>query len=372
MYRQAVLDALPTEVAVLNGAGCILVVNDAWRRFAEENGADPVLRDGVGLNYVAACRGLQGEDAEQAEALADGIAAVLAGRLPCFVREYPCHAPDRQRWFALTAAPLKDPAGGGVVVHFDITERKLAEQAAQRARDSAAQAARVNAVGVLATSLIHELAQPLSAAGFFNATAVSLLEQGAVDPDKLLPVLSGVEGQIQRAAGILQRLREFLRRREMHMQAVAIDAVVAQALGLVGWFAADREVRISYARPAPGVIVVADAVQIAQVLVNLVGNGVQAIATAESARREVEIAVDRHPGTLEIRVRDTGPGLPAEVQARLFEIFASTKDAGLGMGLAISRDIVEMHGGTLWADLDVTEGAVFHFTLPLTQPRGTE
>jgi two-component system, LuxR family, sensor kinase FixL len=365
MNRQAILDALPAEVVVLDRAGRIVAVNDAWRRFAEQNGASPALCDGVGLDYVAACRCLEGEDAEEADALADDLTALLAGGLPELAREYPCDAPDCPRWFALRAAPLKRPDGGAVVVHLDITERKLAEQAARRARENAAQAARLNAVGVLATSLLHELSQPLSAAGFFSGTAVSLLEQSAADPTTLCRALHGIDEQIQQAAAILQRLRDFLRRREMDVQAVAIDDIVAQAMGLARWFAADRLVQIRYVRPAPGVMVMADAMQITQVLVNLVSNAVQAIDGAESPRREVEIAVNLQPKVLEVGVRDTGPGLPTGIHAGQFDIFSNTKDAGLGLGLAISRDIVEAHAGKLWADPNVPEGAHIQFTLPL-------
>jgi PAS domain-containing protein len=293
--RQAVLDALPAEVAVLDAEGRIGAVNAPWRRFADENEAPPELCDGVGIDYLAVCRSLQGEEPSEAELIAHGLAAVLAGRAPSFATEYPCHAPDCPRWFALTAAPLGNGQAGAVVVHFKITERKLAEDRARRARDQAAQTARVNAIGVLATSLIHEITQPLSAAGFFSSTAVALLEQGDTDPDKLARVLTGVDGQIRRAADILERLRAFLRGREMRMQPTAIDAIVEQALGLVHWFAADRQVGLSYAHPAPGVEVDADALQIGQVLVNLICNGVQAIAAASSPRRASALAHEPSP-----------------------------------------------------------------------------
>lgn len=372
MNRQAILDALPAEVVVLDRVGRIVAVNDAWRRFAEQNGASAALCDGVGLDYVAACRGLAGADAEEADALADALTALLTGGLPELAREYPCDAPDRPRWFALKAAPLADPAGGAVVVHLDITERKLAEQAARRAREHAAQAARLNAVGVLATSLLHQLSQPLSAAGFFSGTALALLEHSAADPTRLRRALHGIDEQIQHAAEILQRLREFLRRRELDIQSVAIDELVAQAMGLTHWLAADRSVQIRYVQPAPGVLVMADAVQITQVLVNLLSNAVQAIDGAESPRREVEISVNLQPKVLEVSVRDTGPGWPTEMDTGQFDIFATAKERGLGLGLAISREIIEAHEGKLWADPDVSEGARIQFRLPLAASGGNQ
>jgi two-component system sensor kinase FixL len=137
-------------------------------------------------------------------------------------------------------------------------------------------------------------------------------------------------------------------------------------------FAADRAVQISYLLPAPGAVVMADAVQIAQVLVNLVANGIQAIDSAEPTRRKIDIRVDPRPREIEVSVVDTGPGLSAELQTQLFDILAMANGSGLGMGLAISRDIVEAHGGKLWVDPDVIEGASVHFTLPLTQTREPE
>jgi signal transduction histidine kinase len=177
--------------------------------------------------------------------------------------------------------------------------------------------------------------------------------------------LEGIDGQIQRATDIVQRLRGFLRQREMRLEPVPIEEVIAGATGLVQWFAADRKVRLRFARPEGCPVVVADAIQLEQVLVNLVCNSIQAIDAADVPHREVAIGVERRPFELEVTVRDTGPGVAPGHHERLFDIFASTKDAGLGMGLSISREIVEAHGGRLWLDSSATAGAVFHFTVPL-------
>lgn len=364
--RQAVLDAIPAEIVVLDRRGQIIAANQAWRHFAGGSGGSPELRDGLGMDYLAACRRIRGNGGEEVNAIAHGIASVLSGECPHFVQEYPFHTPGRQRWYALTAAPVNSEPAAAVLVHFDITERKLAEDRVRQARDTLAQATRVNAVGTLAVSLIHELTQPLSAAGFYSGTAVALLEQGTSTPEKLRSALAGLDGQIKRTADILQRLRDFARQRERHVTEVEIDQVVAQALALVGWFAVDRHVNLKYARPAPGLTVHGETVQLEQVLVSLVCNGVQAIDAADSPRREVSVGVEGRRGEIEVTVRDTGPGVPPEMQDRLFDIFATSKTSGLGMGLAISRDIVEAHEGQLWLESNPEEGqgAVFRFTLP--------
>ncbi len=372
-FNQAVLDALPAQVAVLDRQGRIVAVNQAWRRFAAENRGPPELQAGLGLNYLATCRNARGDDAEEAQVVADGVASVLERRAESFSLEYPCHSPDRERWFSVNLTPLGDAMEGAVAVHFDISARKRAENQARQARECAAQAARVSAVGVLAASLVHELTQPLSAAGFYSGTAVALLGQrqgqGQLAPerdhDRLKAALDGVDAQIQRATDIVQRLRGFLRQREMRLEPVPIEEVVAGATGLVQWFAADRKVRLRFVRPERCPVVVGDAIQLEQVLVNLVCNSIQAIDAANMPNREVSIGLEQRPCEVELTVRDTGPGVPPGDHDRLFDIFASSRDAGLGLGLSISREIVEAHGGRLWSDPSANAGAVFHFTLPL-------
>lgn len=362
--RQSVLDALPFAVVILDPAGRITAVNRAWRRFAQENGASPGLRDGIGIDYLGVCRLAEGSDSDTARAVAEGLEAVLRRDRASHAWEYPCHSPRQRRWFTLVAAPLTGPSEGAVVVHLDVTERKLAEERARRAQELAAHAARVNAVGVLAASLVHELAQPLSAASFFSGTGSTLLERRELDPERVAQVLTGLSRQIGRAAEILDRLREFLRQREIRAVEVGIDQVIEQALDLVRWYAADKETRLHLRTPAPGVRVTVDPVQIEQVLVNLITNGIQAIEGAAMTEREVSISVDVQPDTVAISVHDTGPGVPARVLEQAFDILKGDRDLDRGMGLATSRQIVESHGGTLWADLDRTRGAAFHFTLP--------
>lgn len=367
--RQTVLDALPAQVAVLDGRGRLIAVNEAWRRFAQENGASAELQAGVGCDYLSACRNARGGEADSAREIADGIQAVLDSDRPVFTWEYPCHGPDRERWFVMSAVRLGGSMAGAVVLHLDVSERKRAEQEIRRARDSAAQTARLNALGVLAASLVHELTQPLGAAGFFSAAASSLLEGDEVDGDKLRQVLAGVDAQIQRAAQILERLRGFLRRHDPRLKPVAIRDVLAAASALVSWLADDKGVRLRVAQPDPGLVVEGDAMQLQQVLVNLISNAIQAIDRAAVAIREVTVDVAVRPTEVEIAVGDTGPGLGIDTEGRLSDILSSTREEGLRLGLAISREVVEAHGGKLWADPDSSTGAIFRFTLPLGEVR---
>ncbi|EGV30863.1 PAS/PAC sensor signal transduction histidine kinase [Thiorhodococcus drewsii AZ1] len=365
--RQAVLDALPSQIAVLDRAGNIIAANRAWREFAEESGVSEDLRNAVRSDHLIACCSGEADRIRGEGESSSGILQVLNRERTAFSAEYPCHTAQCKRWFVMRAVALEGEQEGAVVSYVDVTERRLAEEDARRARDALAQVARLNAVGILASSLIHELLQPLSSASFFCSAASQLAEGPAADPARLVDVIGRVSGQIQRAGDIMERLRVFLRGRKMHKVTASLDQVVRGAFALVQWFASDRKVLLRLAVPDELPELLIDPVQIEQILVNLICNAVQAIDAIDPPRREVSIEVV--PGDTEILmvVRDSGPGLPNGRHETVFDIFESTNDSSLGLGLAISRSIAEAHGGRLWADPGNAEGAVFCLTLPLPE-----
>ncbi len=137
-FKRAILDSVTAQIAVLDPDGVIVAVNEPWRRFALENGAEPgkpATNTGVGVNYLTICQASTGYASEGAMDAADGIRAVLEGRQPSFSLEYPCHSPDRQRWFTMSVTPLGQAGQGAVVAHTDITERKLAETALRESKE---------------------------------------------------------------------------------------------------------------------------------------------------------------------------------------------------------------------------------------------
>ena len=363
--RQAVLDALTAQIAVLDASGRIVEVNESWRRFARENAADPGLEQGVGFSYLDACH-LNGDDDPEGygEKTQAGILAVLAGKQSEFSLEYPCHAPDQPRWFMVTVTSLGNGCDGAVVAHMDISPRVLAEQESRRRREEMARAARLNSVTVLAGSLVHELAQPLAAASLYSDSLATLARQQPLDSSRMLAAVDDLRTQVARAEAIVDGLRRFMRRGELRTEPCPIDKPVRDALELVMPLARRKSTRLEITLPPMPIRVLVNPLQIEQVMVNLLCNAIEAIDRVESTVRIVQVLVESDPREARITVSDTGPGLSPVWADRIFDVFETENETGMGMGLAISRTIVEAHGGRLWAEVGAV-GAVLHFTLPL-------
>lgn len=172
-----------------------------------------------------------------------------------------------------------------------------------------------------------------------------------------------------RAGDVITRIRAFLQRGELPRSALDLDALVADVLDLVRAEAQARGIALHHAPAAALQRVVADRVQVQQVILNLVMNGLEALQRAGPGARQLTLRTLRHDDdTVRVDVRDNGPGIDPTLQAHLFDAFQTTKPDGLGMGLAISRSIVEAHGGALWATPHRGPGVTFSFTLPADSP----
>ncbi len=255
---------------------------------------------------------------------------------------------------------------GAVGFAIDITEHKQAEQRLEKQRADLAHMARVRTVEELASGIAHELNQPLSViAAQAEVTARKMRLGKASSLEERLSALDNIASEAHRAGQIIHRLRDFVRKGEPHRTGVNIADVVREATDLI-----DNDLRhagitieSSLGPSIPRVFV--DRVQVQQVLLNLLLNAMEAIEQAETDARGIEIQVNVHRGMLETTVRDTGCGISDERASRYFDNFFTTKADGMGMGLAISRSIVEAHGGRIWARRNPDRGATFTFTLPI-------
>ena len=248
----------------------------------------------------------------------------------------------------------------------DLTERRSQERRMQELQSELVHVSRLTAMGEMASSLAHELNQPLSAITSYMRGASTLLKSGEIDRDRVREALDRSAVQALRAGDIIKRLREFVAKGETqhNLENPATLLEEAAALALVG--AREQGVRVSLRCDPDLPDVVVDKVQIQQVALNLIRNAVEAMET--TSRRELTIGVAQHDDFAYFSVSDTGTGIAPEIAEHLFQPFVTSKVNGMGVGLSICRTIIEAHGGRISARPNDRGGSVFEFTLPFAEP----
>jgi two-component system, LuxR family, sensor kinase FixL len=245
----------------------------------------------------------------------------------------------------------------------DLTERQKTEARLQELQSELVHISRLTAMGEMASTLAHELNQPLSAIANYMKGSRQLLEGNADERASLVrEAMDKAAEQALRAGEIIRRLRDFVARGESERQVESVKKLVeeASALALVG--AKDQGVRVRFVFGAARDLVLADRVQIQQVLLNLIRNAIEAMERSE--KRELVISTAHADGNMiAIAVADTGHGIAPEVGAQLFQPFLTTKRTGMGVGLSISRTIIEAHGGQIEVEPNPGGGTIFRFTL---------
>lgn len=245
----------------------------------------------------------------------------------------------------------------------DLTERQEAQRRLSELQSELAHMGRATALGEMASTLAHELNQPLTAVANYLKGSRRLLDSGGAEAVSMASeALDLAADQALRAGEIIRRLREFVARGETERRVEPLNRLVeeAGALALIG--AQESGVRAEFAFDPAAEFVLADRIQIQQILVNLIRNAMDAMH--DSPRRDLTVTTHRlDRDTVRIDVADTGPGIAPAIADQLFQPFVTTKTQGLGVGLSISRTIAEAQGGRLWADAARGGGAVFHLTL---------
>ena len=362
LMKSAILASVTSNVAVLDREGRIVTVNDGWVRFGRENST--TAHADVGANYLDACRRAAGES-YAVEALA-GIEAVLDGSSPGFVHEYFCRLPVGERWFTMSVVPLSVPEGGAVVSHTDITERKRAELEAQRSRQELAHFTRVSTIGELTASLAHELNQPLTGILANAQAALRFMDGKSPDLTEIREILKDIVNDDKRAGDVIRRLRGLLRKEEVRFRLLDLNVLIRDVARLLTSDAIIRNVSIKLELAPDPAIVSGDSVQLQQVVLNLLLNAMDAMSDGVEKGRMIMVRAERTDAeAVHVSVQDSGPGFSQGTQHLLFEPFYTTKPSGMGMGLAISKSIIEAHGGLIWAGDNSLGGATVHFTLPV-------
>lgn len=283
------------------------------------------------------------------------------------------HVPALDRWFDVRQRYIQWVDGRVVqmLIATDVTARHQAEEVARTQEEKAQITSRLIAMGEMASSLAHELNQPLTAINNYCSGMIARLKNQSLPPQDLKATLEKTARQAQRAAAVIRRVRDFVKKSEPHRVLCRVQDIVHNTLELAEIELRRRNVRL-FTHIAAGIPPLqADPILIEQVLLNLLRNAAESVDKAErtGVARSIELAISADLQQATFIVRDNGTGVPEDVMSHLFEAFYTTKAEGLGIGLNICRSIIEFHQGRLWAENqynhDVLTGCVFGFTLPL-------
>ena len=250
----------------------------------------------------------------------------------------------------------------------DISARKLAEEEAQRRRDEIELLSRLSLLGEMTASIAHEVNQPLSGIISNASAGQRFIDRGETDPDRLRAILVDIVADGRRAHEVIQNIRNTVKKGGAIREPMDVNQLVRQVTRLMESDADSHSCALQTSLVSELPKVECDPVQIQQVLVNLIGNAFDAMSEIPLAQRKVEVATSPNGnGTICVSVRDHGPGVREENRTQLFEQFFTTKEDGLGMGLAIVRSILEAHRGTIAVENVADGGARFYFTLPISK-----
>ncbi len=353
-----VFDAMPANVAVIDQHGLIVATNRAWRQFAVDNGLSAESAHMIGVNYLDVCDATSGPERSDAIELAARIRALLSGAADDAEMCYPCHSPTVRRWYQVRASAFEvDGRRYAVISHDNISRPQASLRALRQRADEVAGVARALSVARVATELSHELNQPLAAIVNWSRGIQRRLQSGGIDPATLRQVIDQIASQAERCGELVRRARHdgraVLTGKSGSQTAADGRSDVADVLKSAAALLEDRcqaadislaldiEPNLPPARIEP--------VALQQVAVNLLSNACDALARHDG-RRRVTVTARARNGRIELRFADTGPGISGRRQRQvIFDPLVSTRPDGLGLGLAITRSIIDSAGGHIFA-----------------------
>ena len=351
---QTIIESEPECVKLQDASGVIMEMNPAGLSLLDAKNNEDVIGKVI-YDFIAA---------EYKDEYRDLTARVFGGGRGCM--EFEVFSMDGQRrWLETHAAPLFDHAGAVtalLAITRDIDGRKKNEARLREQQTELAHVCRLSTMGEMASSLAHELNQPLCAVSSYAESARLLNQSENMELDKLL---EKIVHQSLRATQIIQNVRDFVRKQAPAPKSISAESVINSVIEFIE---PDRQrgmVQIKL-KIAPNISPIkADRVQVEQVLLNLLNNAIQALRKLDTEERTISIEVLQEAREdILFKVSNAGPAIKQAIAAELFTPFFTTKDAGLGMGLSISRSIIEAHGGRIWYVSEADDGSCFCFTLP--------
>jgi len=370
---QSTLDGLSDHIAQLDARGTIILVNHAWRVYAEQNGI--IMTESVceGANYLKVCDEATGKYSEDAAHFAQGIRSVLSGEIDEFTMEYPCDLPSEKRWFTGHVSSFRNEKTQRtlVVAHTDITDRKLAEESQRKAKEDAEEANRAKSEFLAGMS--HEIRTPMNA---IIGMADLLIESDLTAEQRIYVETSRNAGEnlLELINGILDLSKVEAGLVVLENTEFDIAPILNKVCGLMSFKATGKGIRIAFA-PLSNIpaTLIGDSQRLTQIFINLVGNAIkfteqgEIILGVETIQERTDFA-DRENIELRFFVRDTGIGIPPDKVDLIFEMFTQAdssttrKYGGTGLGLHISKRFVELMGGRIWVESEVGKGSTFFFT----------
>ena len=358
LEREALLDALHAGVAILDSRGRILRVNESWRRTARENDRASSTY-GVGGSYFET---IEGPDKN---AIRASIEAVLNGELTSYFTDFPCHSKHRKCWFRMVVTPLRSSEAAAIVMHIDVSERKLLEEQLLRAQ-------RLETIGNLAGGVAHDLNNSLAPI----TVAVDLLKAEIRD-EAQLELLSSIEKSGTKGRDLVRQLLLFARGEARERRPVPLSDPLDEVYRLARDTFPER-IKLHYEIDAGTEVVQADPTQLYQVFLNLCLNARDAIdgeGCIDIRAGLVEHGEAAFPGSkrgapyIRVEFKDTGHGISETDTERIFEPFFTPKESnqGTGLGLSTSKSIIESHGGHIELESRMGQGATFRVYLPVCQ-----
>jgi len=348
--------------ALFDAEDRLVLANAAYRRIF------PMAEDGIrdGITFEALLRAV----------VARGLILQAAGREENFIRERLDHHRHPSDAFLheivdgrkFLVRESRTPEGGIALAFTDLTDLGRAQENTRRLQTELAHVSRLNTMGEMAAGFAHEINQPLAAINSYTRGCIRRIQKGDIETAELLPVLLRISEQAERAGEINRRIRRFLLKEELDRAPIDVNAAIDSALHLLGNLAGEREVAIVLDLDTTLPLVMADALHIQQVVLNLTRNGIEAIGNKRDGQRQVTIRTGAAgSGAVKVEIEDTGHGIPPDVGARLFEPFFTTKEGGMGIGLLVCQRIVEAHDGELSIHSNGVHGAIAAFTLPCVE-----
>jgi two-component system sensor kinase FixL len=357
---RAIFNSTYQFIGLLDPEGTILEANQTALDFIGCSNADVVGKPFWETPWWAHSPQLQ-------QRLREGVMEAGQGRLVRFEAEH-IGKEGKAAVIDFSLKPVLNEQGETVLIipeGRDITEHRHAEKEARRMQQESAHVMRVSTMGEMASGMAHELNQPLTALVSYCATALKLAHDMPSLPEGYIDTLERASEQAHRAGAIIRHLREFLSKGHNNKTRVVLDELIQGVIDFISWELRDSDIQLDFVPGSPASEVFVDRLQIEQVLINLIRNSIEAIREAGISGGRVEIASRPAAGnSIEVTVADNGPGIDPAIIGSLFEPYQTSKEQGMGMGLSISRSIVEAHNGKLWADEQRQQGALFSMRLP--------